>query len=360
MAYEYETYEVILQRMLDRVTLNYPDVDTREGSIVFNALAPAAMELAIMYTELDNILCESFVTTASREYLLMACSQMGMDISNFEATASVHKGAFNIEVPIGSVWNYGLYNYEVTEYLGVENNAYTYQLQCDTFGTEPNLITGDLIPIEQGFENVTGVILSCLIEGKAETSDDDIRNAYFEYVNASISDGNVGQYKNWCNTYDGVGNSKIFPLWNGANTVKVSILSADNHVASEELIDEFQEYLDPLDENGNPTGMGNGVAPIGAFVTVTTATELPINVSATIKLKDGYNDTTLIDDALKEYLSEIAYDKSVVAYMSLGAKILDVDGVEFASELLINGGTENIFLGDEEIPVLGTTTWTVS
>ena len=45
--------------------------------------------------------------------------------------------------------------------------------------------------------------------------------------------------------------------------------------------------------------------------------------------------------------------------MNGGAEILSVDGVEFVTDLLINGGTENITLGDEEIPVLGTVTWTV-
>lgn len=361
MAYEHQTYEVILQRMIDRVTQNYPDIDTRQGSLIYNALAPAAIELAVMYTELDNVLCETFVSTASREYLLLSCKEMGMDTSIFEATAGVHKGSFNTEVPIGSVWNCGLYNYEVTEYIGVETNAYVYKLQCDTVGSAPNQLTGELIPLDQVSEDITfAEIISCIIAGKDETSDDDIRSAYFEYVTTTISDGNVGQYKNWCNTYEGVGNSKIFPLWNGANTVKVSILSSDNRAASEELINKFQEYLDPLDENGNPTGMGNGVAPIGAFVTVTTATETPISVSATIKLKGGYDDTTAIDEALSKYFSELSYEKNVLAYMNVGAKILDVDGVEFASDLLVNGAAENILLGDEEIPVLGTTNWTVA
>ena len=39
MAYENMTYELILQRMMDRVSLQYPNLDTREGSILFNALA---------------------------------------------------------------------------------------------------------------------------------------------------------------------------------------------------------------------------------------------------------------------------------------------------------------------------------
>lgn len=56
------TFEFILDRMLDRV----PDtVDKREGSIIYDALAPAAAELAKTYMELDVVMDEAFVDTAS-------------------------------------------------------------------------------------------------------------------------------------------------------------------------------------------------------------------------------------------------------------------------------------------------------
>ena len=357
MAYENVTYEVILQRMMDRVKTDNPTLDTREGSIIFNALAPAAIELAIMYTELDNVLNESFVDTASREYLLTACSQMGMDISAFSATNSIHKGVFNIEVPLGSRWNCDLFNYVVTEYIGVdENNNHEYKLTCETSGYEPNTITGDLVPITYSSPDLTyAKVAECLIEGEDETSDDNIRLAYYDYVNSSAADGCVTQYERWCSEYPGVGNYKIIPLWNGANTVKVSILSASNGVASDELVDEFQKYLDP-----NSEGMGNGVAPIGSIVTVDTAVEKPITVNATVTMKQGYTDTSKINKVLSEYFAEISYKKNVVAYMSVGAVILSVEGVDAINNLTLNGGTSDIALATNEIPVLNTANWVVS
>lgn len=356
MAFEDMTYEVILARMMARVSEKYPNLDTREGSILFNALASAALELAIKYTEADNILAESFVNTASREYILLGCEQIGMDISVFEASAGVHKGAFDVQVEIGSRWNCDLYNYTVTEYIGLDADGYyTYRMDCDTEGTAPNNQTGDLTAITDLPEGLTvAKVVECLIDGENETSDEDIRTAYYEYVNNAATDGNVNQYKRWCNDYPGIGNSKILPLWNGANTVKVSVLSASNQAASDELLAEFQEYLDP-----NSEGMGNGVAPIGAIVTVTTATEKTINVSATIKLKQGYTTATGLDTALTKYFGEIAYIDSQVAYMNVGAVILGVEGVASISNLKLNNGTSDITLGDEEIPVLGTADWTV-
>ena len=356
MAYEDMTYEVILQRMMDRVTAKYPNLDNREGSIIFNALAPAALELAVMYTELDNSLSESFVNTASREYVLIACEQMGMDVSVFDASAGVHKGIFNVEVPIGSRWNCDLYNYTVTESLGKETDGYAYRMECETTGTAPNNQTGNLTAITDVPNGLTtATLVECLIEGENETSDEDVKTAYFEFVNSTVTDGNVSQYERWCSEYEGIGNSKVLPLWNGANTVKVSILSASNRAASDELVAEFQNYLDP-----NAEGMGNGVAPIGAFVTVTTATEVPIQVSATVTMKSGYTDTAHITTALENYFSQIAYEKSVLAYMSVGAVILGADGVDSINDLRLNGSTSDVALGNEEIPVVGSTTWTVS
>lgn len=357
MAYEDQTYEVILDRMMKRVTSKYPNLDDREGSILFNALAPAALELAIAYTELDNVRNESFVDTATREYILIGCKQMGIDTDQFDASAGTFKGEFDVEVSIGSRWNCDLFNYTVTEYIGTNSSGYyEYKLLCEMTGTDANNQLGTLTPIN---EAPTGLnhceLTACLIEGKNETPDDKIRETYYNYINSTISDGNVAQYERWCEGYDGIGNCKIVPLWNGVNTVKVSILSESNRAASSTLIAEVQKYFDP-----NKNGMGDGVAPIGAKVTVDTATELSINVTATVTLKDGYSDTSGIGTALSNYFSSIAYKKSQVSYMTVGAIILDVEGVESISNLKVNNGTSDITLTTYQIPVLGTTNWAVS
>ena len=357
MAYENMTYEYILRRMLDRVAEDYPNLDNREGSIIFNALAPAAMELSIMYVELDNVLNESFVDTASREYLLLACKQVGMDTEVFDANAGVHKAQFNTrDIPIGSRWSLENepYNYVVTSYVGWQDSAYTYLVQCETVGTAPNKLTGTLEPITAiGVNPTYAKLVECVIDGEDETTDEDIREAYYEFIKSTVTDGNVAQYEQWCREYDGIGNYKIIRQWNGANSVKVSILDTSNKPASPELIDAFQDYLDP---GGN--GMGNGKAPIGSFVTVSTAKALQIPISAVVNMKPGYTkDKEAIDNAIAEYLAEAAYKREVIPYMSIGAVILGVEGVDRISDLLVNGGVQDIAPGEEEVAVLGATTW---
>ena len=89
MAYENITYESILQRMLDRVPNN---MDKREGSIIYDALAPAAVELQLMYIEFDTILNETFADTAQRDYLVRRAAERG--ITPYEATNTILKGEY--------------------------------------------------------------------------------------------------------------------------------------------------------------------------------------------------------------------------------------------------------------------------
>jgi uncharacterized phage protein gp47/JayE len=174
--YESMTYESILHRMMTRVSSSYPNLDTREGSILFNALAPAALELAIAYTQLDNVLNESFVQTATREYLYLACEQMGMDTSGFEANGGKFQGEFNVQVPYGSRWNCDLYNFSVEEQIGQDGvtGYYKYVLACETVGTSANSVTGTLTPITDFPTGLTHAELTaCLIEGENEYTDEE-------------------------------------------------------------------------------------------------------------------------------------------------------------------------------------------
>lgn len=359
MAYEDMTYETILQRMINRVIEQYPTIDYREGSIVFNALAQAAIELAIIYTELDNTRKESSVGTASREGILQGCIDVGIDITQFEASAGVHRGEFNVPVPIGSRWNCGIYNFVVTEALGLENLYYSYRMTCETVGTPPNNTVGDLTPITDNPDGLSyAKLVECLIDGENETEDQTIVDYYYSYLKNDTADGNKAQYAQWAAEFDGIGRHKVFSCWDGVNTVKVSILSASNEKATNELVEDFQEYLDP-----GITGMGDGKAPIGSFVTVTTATEVTIDISATLSTTSSYIDSTEIENTIRRYFRDISYvndTTTIISYFILASKILDCTGIASVNDVLINGGTSDIIIQTEEIPVLGTCNWTVN
>ena len=98
------TYENLLERMLARVSDKF---DKREGSVIFDTHSPTAIELQILYTELNTILTDAYGDTAAREFLILRCKERG--ITPYEATHAVLKGVFtpaNIDVT-GKRFNIG-------------------------------------------------------------------------------------------------------------------------------------------------------------------------------------------------------------------------------------------------------------
>jgi len=343
------SYESILQAALNRVPDN---LDKREGSVIYDALAPAAFVLHEQYVELERKLLEGFAGTCSREYLILRAQEIGL-APPYAASASVVEAVMtpvSAEVPIGTRFNCDKLNFFVTEKTG----AGVYQLQCETTGAAGNLSSGALLPIDYVDGLQSAAIRKIAIYGEEEQDTEEYRANYFMQVKNEARDGNVKQYELWTTSYPGIGHFKVIPLWNGKNTVKISILDSENNPASDVLLKEYQDYLDP-----GSTGLGNGKAPIGAIVTVSTATEKAINLSGKLTLRAGYTEPEGLESLIRDYLHDLAYTKSVVPYMSIGALILSSPAVERLSELKVNGGTQDIALLDEEIAVFGTGNWVI-
>jgi uncharacterized phage protein gp47/JayE len=350
MAYEDITYEVILQRMLDRVPSN---MDKREGSIIYDALAPAAVELQLMYIELDTILNETFADTATRDYLVKRAAERG--ITPDEATYAVLKGIFtptSLEIPIGSRFSCNELNYKVISKIADGE----YQLECETLGVDGNANFGDLIPIDyiQGLE--TAELTDLLIPGENEEDVESLRTRYFDSFDTKPYGGNKKDYIQKTNAIAGVGSTKVTPVWNGGGTVLLTILNSEFKKASNALIQTVQNEIDP-----NQNGDGAGIAPIGHVVTVRTADEVTVNVKATFTFDDGYNFNSLkteIQNAIESYLLEIRKDwanqtNSVVRISQIETKILQIQGILDIANTKINNSSSNLTLTEYQIPMIG-------
>ncbi|MDD7253717.1 MAG: baseplate J/gp47 family protein, partial [Firmicutes bacterium] len=144
----------------------------------------------------------------------------------------------------------------------------------------------------------------------------------------------------------GVGAAKIYPLASGPGTVKVIIASADKKAASSTLVNEVQEYID-------------SVRPVGATVTVISATELPVNITARVSIGQGENSASVQSKfqlAIIRYLAANAYETGSINLSMIGKILLDTEGVTDYSNLKLNGTAENVNLTEEQIAVIGTVT----
>lgn len=352
--YSSETQEKILLRMLSRVASKY---DKREGAIIFDSTAPTSVEFQNFFIELDVVLSEVFADTASREYLIKRCRERGIEPK--PASYAVVKGSFTpttLEIPIGSRFSHGDYNYTVLKKL--EDGIYT--LQCETIGSEPNGVTGQLIPIDYVNGLKTAEILEISILGEDEEETESLRARYFSSLQAEAFGGNEIDYKNKILSMSGVGGVKIYSAakWNGGGTVKAVIINSDKGVPTFELVNQVQTLIDPVTNSGE----GVGVAPIGHFVTVIGAYDTKVNIETTLTYEEGYswslvkaNVETAIDDYFKELNSNWQkLDKITVRVAQLESRILNVEGVIDIQGTTLNGKPVNLSVDKDSLVSRGT------
>lgn len=352
--FENMTFDVLIARMLSKV----PDtMDKREGSIIYDAIAPVAVELAETYIQLDAVLNESFADTQSREYLIRRVAERGL--TPRPATKAVLKGEFTpitLELKINARFNLDDLNYKVIK--KIEDGVY--QLECETAGTVGNERFGNIIPIDYISGLETAKITEILIPGEDEESTEDLRKRYFDSFEKNAYGGNIADYIEKTNAIEGVGSTKVTPVWNGGGTVLLTILDSEFSPASNTLIEKVQTAIDP---KGDASGVG--IAPIGHVVTVRTADTVPINVSSEYIFSDGYSFTTakpkieqIIKDSLLEIRSQWANnDYSIVRTLQIESRLINsIDGLLDVVKTKINGVQSNCELGVYEIPVLGDVT----
>ncbi|MFV0520354.1 MAG: baseplate J/gp47 family protein [Lachnospirales bacterium] len=347
--YENITYENILKRMLEKVP---KDMDKREGSIIYDAIAPCAVELQLMYIELDVILKETFGDTASRSFLIRRGYERGL--KPYEASASVLKGVFNVEVPEGSRFSCYDLNYVAREKL----KDFEYSMECETVGVIGNKNFGKLIPIDY-IEGLSYAELSeLLIPGEDEEDTEKFRLRYFNSFDNKAYGGNRSDYLEKVNAIEGVGGVIVTPCWQGGGTVLVTIQDSTFNKASDVQVATVQEILDPVDAG---QGKGFGVAPIGHIVTVNTVGETLINVSTKITFDSGYYFDLLEDrilEVLETYLEEERKKWSSQGYLLIRiayieARLLDIKGILDIGSTKLNGVEGNLILGGFDIPILG-------
>ncbi len=370
------TYERILGNALSRVPNT---VDKREGSIIFDAIAPVCAELAQMYIALKGIHVQTYALTATGENLDLRVAEEGL--TRFPATYAIKRGIFvgrggnPKEVPIGnrfSTVNLGTnINYIVVDtYKDKKGDTVpgAYMLQSEVAGSVGNGYIGDMMPITPINDLQEAHMNDLLIPARDEETDEELRVRYQERVEVKSFGGNIAEYDEKIRNLDGVGDVQIYPVWQGGGTVKCSIIGVDFSPASQMLIDKVQEVIDPSDMNVK--GKGIGLAPIDHKVTIVTAISAPMNIAADISLASGYNAGQVINqvkESIAAYLLSIRKQWGTpddynnywqdIFISQINFAILSVKGVANVTGTTLNGGTVDISLQQtamvQELPMLG-------
>lgn len=405
--FEAQTYEVILDRMLRKALETNPNLDSREGSLLWLGQAPAGVEFQNLYIGLDTVLQETFADTATRPYLIQRAAERGL--SPTPATAAVLELTTtpeSLKLKMGERFSIGELNYSITKEVGPGR----YEITCETTGEAGNDYGGTVIPIEyvEGLETCT--VSALLIPGEDEEDTELFRQRYFNSLNLQAFGGNKADYLEKVNKIPGVGGVKVYRAWNsnippatlippegaeawvdslpqlqpdiavwlqtvlqaGKNklltvggTVKLVIIDSTFSPPSSTLVDKVQTEIDPTQNAGE----GVGIAPIGHVVNVFPVAGETINLTFALYYQRewGWDDVKpYVEEAVKGYFTELAKswadstDPLIIRISQLESRLIDIAGILDVAHTTINGEAANYTLPADSIPVLGTMTATTA
>lgn len=330
----------VLTAMLARVPDSY---DKTEGSIFHDALAPVSPEIVKLAEYAGDILNDRFLDSAVGDKLDRVTIEFGVE----RKAAQYASGEVTFTGTAGTVIAAGaLVASETAQYYTKTDCTIpaTVGIVCTEPGIVGNVGAGYITRLPVTLSGVTSVTnTEAIIGGYDKETDADLRERTYLKIRTPGTSGNKNDYVNWALSIDGVGGAKCIPLWDGAGTVKVVITDANGETAGSELISDVADHIET-------------VRPVGADITIVSATPVIINVSAAVVLLAGYTAETVnaaITAAIRKYLQSFKLSGTMVSYAKVGAIILGVEGVSDYSGLAVNGGAVNIAIADVEVPVMG-------
>lgn len=345
--YETQTYDAIMSRLLAAVPGN---LDKREGSFIWDALSPAALELAQAYVQLDLVLQFGFTQTTYGQYLDYRGQEHG--VTRLPATRATGQitisGQDGVEVPEGALFStQGGTQFEMTATATIAGETAVSNIIAVQAGKIGNVPTGAINTIPVSIPGITAVINNSPTSGGTDTeSDAAFLDRILDKVRLPATSGNAYHYKQWAKEVPGVGDAQVVPLWDGPGTVKVVLLDSNKQAPAPAIVDAVVAYMET-------------VRPIGASVTVQAVEEVPINISVTLQIASYATIEEvkqLIQDGVKDYLEGLAFKDPLVRYTRIAAVLLDIPPIVDYSNLLINGGTANMEILPGQVAVLGAVT----
>lgn len=362
-----QTYEKLMDEILAAAP---PGLDTRQGSIFFDAVSAVVNKIAMLYADLDRVFETVFITTARDEYLDLRAQEFGL--TRLPATpAKYHFDYTGTRPPDG--WRF-FHNDSGFYFILREQGDRTLFLEAEEGGMAYNNIqSGDVaVPVNTVAGMTSANFLDIFEYGTNAEGDEDLRERVIEKISGPAENGNKQHYKTWCESVSGVGRARIEPLWNGENTVRAVLISPLGLPVSDSVVDAVQEYIDPdalgmtVEIGGKiyrvGDGLGNGQANIGAHFTAIAAEPTTIDVSFSAELARGRSADDVkaaVAEAMTEYLRDLVIDSEegatvIVRISAIGAILAGLTSylVDY-TDLAVNGGTENVRMENTEVPVLG-------
>ena len=363
------SFEQILDRTLSNELLS--DVDKREGSIVYDTLAPVCMELADAYAKMDILESQLSLLTATGSNLDNRAYEQGM--AREQETQAERIGTFKkyqIDEQTGEYVkdendNKILIDMDIPEgsrFVSPENDSIIYEfigkddkdeniLRCETYGTVGNEYTGTILPLTAIPDLVEAKITGTHIPPQDTESDDELRTRVINKLNSLSFGGNIDAYIEKVSGIDGVGTCKVFPAWQYNGSVLLSVVDSSYEPITQSFADRIKEEIDPEESSGQ----GVGFAPIGHYVTITTPIKSNVKVQFHLDLEADVTIGNVQEECkqkIEEYFNSVRHEfyqnKTLGIYRArIIDKILEIPEVLNVTDVLLNDVDADITYTDK-------------
>lgn len=349
--YEDKTFENLMEKGMKAVS----GVDTSEGSLVWNAVAVAALIAEEQYTEMDRIWENMFVDTQDLEYLIETGAEAGVLI--IEGTAAVFEAKLDVAAEIGDRFSHieQEYNYTVIEVIDEEQHYY--KMECEEAGTEPNQYLGEIEPVEfmHGFEH--GELTRLLVPGTEQEDTEAYRQRRLEVYEYKSFGGNRTYYRQRIKEIAGVGGIKAQRRLEGEKTLNIVVISSEFTRPTDEFTAMLQDRVDP-----DMAGEGEGIAAIDHGVKILQVDEISVDIRVNVEFDDGFTADALlplIESGIESYFRSLCEQwehttQLVIRISQIEMMVAKLAGVIDVTGTTLNGLEQNIKLGMFEIPKKGT------
>lgn len=347
--YVARTQEEILAEMLIESKLPSSKV---EGTFENDVLASNAVEFNKVEVEMEEMHRSAFGMTAWNEYLDMKAEGHGVVRRQAVKAIGTVTVTGNGTVAEGSYFQTALGTRFVALETVAVNGTADINVEAVVAGANGNVAAGTITVIPMSIAGINSVInAEATHDGYDREDDETYRERYLKHVRLPAVSGNPAQYVEWAMEVEGVGAARCIRAWNGPNTVKVVIANANFESASDYLVQQVYDHIQEI-------------RAIGAMLTVVSAKQKAIDISAEII---GSLNETDFRQGLLDYFQRLTQrimtsgenrKSYYVSYAQISSIILVEGEADDHNNFTINGSKENITLADEELPTIGTVTFT--
>lgn len=340
------------------------DIDKSEGSHPWNLTMPTAYLASyfaeFVVTEALKLIWPKYAQDYA-EAMIDHAEMRGLEqkAATYATGKITVTGDAGTEIPAGSAFSTGSVNGEpAVEFVTTEatiigeSGTVTVTVQAIEAGTVGNVPAGTIILKANKISGITGVANEEEITGGTEEESIEILQARIMDYDRSQGVSYVGSeadYKRWALEVNGTGSAVVIPAQDDTGLITIVLTDQNGDPANETLRDAVYEHI------MRTASPAERLAPVnGGNIVIVAPETIDIAISVILEL-DGLTSLSTIKEnilvALKAYMVEAIEDKEV-RWTKIGSAISSVQGVEDYKDLLLNGGTSNISITNQQLPAI--------